>query len=90
MVAPSGTEFLGKPFPGVEEGPSPLPKLVEEQACFICWDQREALKRVHICYSAGFWARASLETFTKSVNAPILSLPEKHYIVCVLVDLEDL
>ena len=81
LVAPSGPEFSGKPFPGVEDGPGPLPRLVEDQACFVCGDQREALQRVHISYSAGFWARSSLETFTKSVNSPILSSPAKHYIV---------
>ena len=81
LVKAAGPDFIGKPFPGVEEGPGPIPKLVEDQASFVCADLREAIQRVHLCYSAGHWARSSLETYTEPLNAPILSSPAVHYIV---------
>ena len=81
FIKAAGPDFIGLPFPGVEDGPGPVPNLVQEQSHFICLDQRKALQRVHLCYSAGHWARVSLETYTQSLNSPILSEPATHYIV---------
>ena len=77
----AGPPFIGQPFRTVEEGPGPVPALVEDQALFVAWDQREGLQRVHLCYSAGFWARVALETFTDQLSPFELSSPHKHTIV---------
>ena len=77
----AGLEFSGPAFGSVEEGPGPLPDLCEEQCIFVSLNHREALQRVHLAYSAGFWARVSLETFTDQVTP--LSFPDTaaHFIV---------
>ena len=69
-----GPEFSGVPFMSLETGPGPLPAICEDQCDFISWDHREALQRAHLAYSAGFWARVSLETF--SDQATPLAFPE--------------
>ena len=69
-----GPEFSGTPFTSLDTGPGPLPAICEDQCDFISWDHREALQRAHLAYSAGFWARVSLETF--SDQATPLAFPE--------------
>ena len=81
LVKEAGPEFIGAPFPGVEEGPGPLPALLQDQAIFLDCDEREALQRVHLSFAAGFWARASLETHCHTFTPPVVSTPSKHTIV---------
>ena len=81
LVKEEGSPFIGNTSIEVEQGPGSVPALVEDQASFICVDQREALQRVHICYSAGFWARVALETFVSQISPRGLSEPAKHFIV---------
>ena len=76
-----GPAFVGDPSIELESGPGPVPALVEDQAHFICWDQREALQRVHLSYSAGFWARIAIETFITQVSPSEVSGPPQHFIV---------
>ena len=47
----------------------------------MCQDQREGIQRIHLCFSAGFWARVALETFTQQLSPFELSGPPKHTIV---------
>lgn len=63
----AGPPYIGSQEVKVEEGPGPLPALVEDQASFVSWNQREALQRAHMAYGAGFWAGVSLETFTDQI-----------------------
>ena len=77
----AGPAFIGEGWRTVPEGPGPVPPLVEDQAAFVCHDEREGLQRVHLSYSAGFWARVSLETYTDQVSPAVISEPAKHFIV---------
>lgn len=81
LVKEEGSPFLGNAAIEVESGPGPVPALVEDQASFICLDQKEALQRVHLSYSAGFWARVAVETFVSQISSRGLSEPAKHFIV---------
>ena len=81
LVEESGLEFSGRPFTCVEEGPGTVPAVCEDLADFISWDTREGLQAVHVAYSAGFFARASLETFTAYSQPVELSRPAGHFIV---------
>ena len=67
LAEEAGPPFIGSQAVRVEEGPGPVPALVEDQAVFVCWNQKEALQRIHLAYVAGFWARVSLDTFTDQV-----------------------
>lgn len=63
----AGPPYIGSQEVKVEGGAGPLPALVEDQASFVSWNQREALQRAHMAYGAGFWAGVSLETFTDQI-----------------------
>ena len=73
--------FSGEQFRSLDQGPGPLPKICEDQCVFVSWDEREALQRLNVAYSVGFWARVSLETFTDQVTP--LEFPElaSHFVV---------
>ena len=60
-----------------------MPALIKEQATHGEWNQKEALQHVHVTYSAGFWGRASLETFSDQPDQPFLETPPvaQHFIV---------
>lgn len=75
-----GPPFEGEAFGSIEDGPGPIPALLEEQAIAGEWSQKEALQRVHCAYSSGFWGRASLETFTDQVFLETPSAAQ-HFIV---------
>ena len=77
----AGLPYSGPPFWSVEDGPGRVPALIEDQAPFVCQNLREGIQRIHICFSAGFWARAALETFTEQLTPFELSSPPKHTIV---------
>ena len=63
----AGPPYIGSQEVKVEGGAGPLPALVEDQASFVSWNQREALQRAQTAYGAGFWAGVSLETFTDQI-----------------------
>ena len=65
---------------GAETGPGPVPAWIEDQADFICWDQAEGLQRVHLAYSAGFWARVGLDTCT-AVQPIALKSETRHFVI---------
>ena len=75
-----GPPFSGPAFTSIESGPGPLPPVVEDQADFVSWDQREGLQRVHLAFSAGFWGRASVETFTCQFPPFSPSEKDEHFI----------
>ena len=77
----AGPEFVGSEFRTLDQGPGPVPAIVEEQAVFVAWDQTEALNRVHLAFSAGFWARLALETFTDQIAPAVISEKSSHFIV---------
>lgn len=81
VVEEAGPDFIGRPFSSVEDGPGPVPRLVEDQSDFISGDHREDLQRVHLAYSAGFWARVAVETFTSPAYLSDPGLSACHYIV---------
>ena len=88
LVEEAGPEFIGKDFDGVESGPGTIPQLVLDQAGFVSWDQKDALQRIHLCYSAGFFARAALECFLAEPLCPRdISSPAEHFIVLRAVGL---
>eukprot|EP00435_Cladocopium_sp_Y103_P009652 s39_g2.t1 len=81
LVKEEGPAVFGCTTVRAEVGPGPVPLLVEDQASFVCWDQKEALQRIHLAFAAGFWARVALETFTDQV-LPREDLEEAtHFIV---------
>ena len=81
VVEPAGPDFIGEPFSGIESGPGPVPAICRDVSDFVSSDEREGLQRVDIAYSAGFWARAALETFTPITYPIAVSDPPTHYIV---------
>ena len=81
MEKEAGPEFVGPEFRTLDQGPGPVPAIVEEQAAFVAWDQTEALNRVHLAFSAGFWARLALETFTDQIAPAVISEKSSHFIV---------
>ena len=81
MEKEAGPEFVGSEFRTLDQGPGPVPAIVEEQAVFVAWDQTEALNRVHLAFSAGFWARLALETFTDQIAPAVISEKSSHFIV---------
>ena len=88
LIEEAGPAFIGEDFGSVEEGPGPVPQLVQDQAIFISWDQKDALQRVHSCYTAGFFARAAVECFLAEPLSPCeLSSPAEHFIVLRAVGL---
>lgn len=76
-----GPDFLGDQSVRVEDGPGPVPALVEDQADFICSDQREGIQRVQLAFATGFWARVALEVFSEQISDQVISSPAKHFIV---------
>lgn len=76
-----GLPYTGPPFQGVDSGPGPIPALVADQASFCSRDEREGINRVCLAFSAGFWGRVALETFTEQISPPIISSPPEHFIV---------
>lgn len=82
LVEEAGPEFVGRDFEGVEAGLGIVPQLVLDQAVFVSRDQKDALQRVNLCYSAGFFARAALECFLTEPLCPRdISSPAEHFIV---------
>lgn len=81
VVEEAGPDFVGRPFSSIEEGPGPVPRLVEDQSEFVSGNSTEALQRVHIAFTSGFWARAAIETFTAPAFVSDPSQPFSHYIV---------
>ena len=81
LVREGGPDFIGQPFGNSELGPGPVPQLVLDQADFISWDTRDALQRIDLAYSSGFYARTALETFTSFGGQLIGSEPAAHFVV---------
>ena len=91
LVKEAGPDFK-ETFPdlcvrGLEEGPGSIPTWLEDQADFICSDPREAIQRLHVAYSSGFFARIALDTFTEHTWAVKLSEPAEHFVVLRAVGL---
>eukprot|EP00435_Cladocopium_sp_Y103_P064646 s2135_g26.t1 len=81
LVKEEGPPYIGDQSVQAEAGPGPVPALCEDQAVFVCWDQAKAVQRIHLAFSAGFWARVALETSTDPLYAREVSEPSSHFIV---------
>lgn len=81
-AGPSFQSVYGNiPYRGLEDGPGPVPDWVKDQADFVDWDRRTAEQRISLAFSAGFWARIALETFTDNLHPLVISEPPTNFIV---------
>ena len=80
-VKEEGAAVAASEFGSIEEGPGPVPDHLQRQADFVSWDSADGLRRITLAFSAGFWARGAIETFSNQFSQPEISSPAQHFVV---------